>query len=245
MVRTPARPREFASRFHLLGAVDYDDCLSLQRRLAYDAVTRADGRIAVLICEHPPLVTIGRSGSRGDIRLTGDELTARRWDIRYVGRGGGVLLHGPGQLGVYPIVPLDWHGWSVGEYLRRLQAALQGTLAADLKIAVRPALPSHSLRGRAGVVAVIAAALRNGVTSHGAYLNVNPEMAGQVRIAPLPGERMSSVLSERPLPVRMEKVRAALVARLAAALGCDRYHLQTGHPLLAEQPPSDARELAA
>jgi lipoate-protein ligase B len=145
---------------------------------------------------------------------------------------------------IYPIVPLDWHGWNVGEYLRRLQAALACTLA-DLKIATRPALPSHSLRGRSGVLAVVAAAVRNGVTSQGAYLNVNNEMAGQGRIAPLPGERMSSVLSERPLPVRMQTVRAALVARLAAALGCDRHHLHTGHPLLADHPPSDARELAA
>ena len=42
------------------GTVDFEDCLSLQRRLAYDALSRPDGRIVVLICEHPPLITIGR-----------------------------------------------------------------------------------------------------------------------------------------------------------------------------------------
>ena len=71
---TSQRPREFAAHFHLLGCVDYEDCLSLQRRLAYDAVTRADGRMVVLICEHSPLVTIGRAGSRRDIRLTAHDL---------------------------------------------------------------------------------------------------------------------------------------------------------------------------
>ena len=57
-------PREVAVHIHLLGTVDFEDCLSLQRRLAYDALSRADGRIVVLICEHPPLITIGRGGSR-------------------------------------------------------------------------------------------------------------------------------------------------------------------------------------
>ena len=242
--KTAAKPREFAAHFYLLGTVDYEDCLSVQRRLAYDAVTRADGRIAVLVCEHPPLVTIGRGGSRAHVRLSGEDLTTRQLAIRYVGRGGGVVLHGPGQLAVYPIVPLDWHGWSVGQYLQRLQTALQGTLQ-ELKIQCHPAAASHSLRGRQGILAIVAAAVRHGVTSHGAYLNVHPDMRDQGRIEPLPGQKMSSVLSERPLPVRMQAVRATLVARLAAALGCERHHLHTGHPLLADLSLSDTRESAA
>src|SRR5687768_18555260 len=112
-------PREAAIHIHLLGLVDYEDCLSLQRRLAYDALTRADGRIVVLICEHPPLITIGRSGSRAQVRLTGAELASRQLAIRYIGRGGGAILHAPGQLAIYPIAPLDWHGWTIGDYLRK------------------------------------------------------------------------------------------------------------------------------
>lgn len=239
-----SRPREFAAHVHLLGTVDYEDCLLLQRRLAYDAVTRADGRIAVLLCEHPPLVTIGRGGSRAHVRLAGEELTSRQLAIRYVGRGGGAILHGPGQLAIYPIVPLDWHGWTIGEYLRRLQGAVQGTLR-EFKIAAEPSGFSHSLLGRQGVVALVAAAVRQGVTGFGAYLNVHPDMRDQARIEPLPGHRMSSILCERPLPVRMPMVRAVLVARLAAAFGCERHHLHTGHPHLADLTPSDARERAA
>jgi lipoate-protein ligase B len=145
---------------------------------------------------------------------------------------------------IYPIVPLDWHHWSVGEYLRRLQAAVQATLR-EFKIATSTAAPGHSLLGRQGVIALVAAAVRQGVTGFGAYLNVHPDMRDQVRIEPLLGRRMSSILCERPLPVRMQMVRAALVARLAAALGCDRHHLHTGHPHLADLTPNDARERAA
>jgi lipoyl(octanoyl) transferase len=239
-----ARPREFAAHFHLLGTVDYEDCLSVQRRLAYDALTRDDGRIAVLLCEHPPLVTIGRGGSRAHVRLSGEELASRQLAIRYVGRGGGAILHGPGQLAIYPIVPLDWHGWTIGVYLRRLQTALQAALR-DLNIASQAVEASHSLRGRHGVLAIVAAAVRHGVTSHGAYLNVHPDLREQGRIEPIKGLRTSSILSERSLPVRMQAVRATLVARLAAALGCERHHLHTGHPLLADLAPSPLRESAA
>jgi lipoyl(octanoyl) transferase len=248
MTRTSSQPIaklcEFAAHFHLMGCVDFDDCQSLQRRLAYDAVTRGDGRIAVLICEHPLLVTIGRNGSRGHVRLTGTELNARQLAVRFVGRGGGAILHGPGQLAVYPIVPLDWHGWSVGEYLRRLRTALHETLN-DLKIRTQLREGSFSLAGRTGVLAAVGVSVKHGVTLQGAFVSINPDMRDYARVEVAPGQTMSSILSERPAPVRMASVRAALVAHLAAALGCQRHHLHTGHPHLPDLPLSDARESAA
>jgi lipoyl(octanoyl) transferase len=241
---TTRKPREFAAHFHLLGCVDFDDCLTLQRRLAYDAVSRADGRIVVLICEHPPLVTIGRAGSRRDVRLNGAELAERQLQVRYVGRGGGAILHGPGQLAIYVVAPLDWHGVSVGAHLRRLQAALQAALA-DFQIRPQLAPGSYSLTGRTGVLAALGVAVRSGVAMHGAFLNVNPPMRDYGRVATLAGRGMSSLLSERPVPVKMTAVRAALVAHLSAALECERHHIHTGHPHLAELPASDLCEPAA
>ena len=212
--------------------------------MAYDALTRGDGRIAVLICEHPPLVTIGRAGSRAHVRLSGAELNQRQLEVRYLSRGSGAILHGPGQLAVYPIVPLDWHGWTVGEYLRRLQQALCSTLI-DLRIKPHAKEGSYSLCGRMGLLAAIGVSVKHGVTLQGAFINVNPEMRDQRRIDVAPGQTMSSILSERPAPVRMTAVRAGLVAHLATTLGCERHHLHTGHPHLPELPLSDAREHAA
>jgi hypothetical protein len=53
------------------------------------------------------------------------------------------------------------------------------------------------------------------------------------------GQAMSSLLSHRALPTKMTKVRAALVTHLAEAMALARYHLHTGHPLLAELPAHD------
>lgn len=239
------RLRDFPAHIHLLGRVDYEDCLSLQRRLAYDATSRADGRIVVLICEHLPLITIGRGGSRGHVRLTGSELKERELSIRYVGRGGGAILHSPGQLAIYPIVPLAWHGLVVGQYLRRLQTAL-AQLLMEFKVQPLEVAGSLALATRQGIVAALGVAVRGDVTSHGAFLNVNPELRDYGRVEAAPGQTMASLLSHRALPTKMTKVRAALVTHLADALELERYHLHTGHPLLADLPPEKfTRESAA
>jgi lipoyl(octanoyl) transferase len=237
-------PTDFPVHIHLLGTVDFEDCLSLQRRLAYDAVTRADGRIVVLLCKHPPLITIGRGGSRADVRLSGTELAARQLEIRYISRGGGAILHAPGQLAVYPIVPLESHGWSIGEYLRRLQKSLAGLLV-EFNVKPAPVPGSLALAGRSGVLAALGVSVRQGVTMHGAFLNVNPEMRDFGRVTVAGGQTMTSLLSHRALPTKMSKVKAALVTHLADALMLDRYHLHTGHPLLAELPAERTQREAA
>jgi lipoyl(octanoyl) transferase len=239
------RLREFPAHIHLLGRVDYEDCLTLQRRLAYDATSRADGRIVILICEHSPLITLGRGGSRGHVRLTGSELAARGLSIRYVGRGGGAILHAPGQLAIYPIVPLAWHRWTVGQYLRRLQTAI-AQLLLEFKVQPLPVAGSLSLATRQGVVAALGIAVRGEVATQGVFLNVNPELRDFGRVEVAPGQTMTSLLSHRALPTKMTKVRAALVTHLADALELERYHLHTGHPLLADLPPENlSRESAA
>lgn len=235
---------DFPVHIHLLGTVDFEDCLALQRRLAYDACSRADGRIVVLLCKHPPLITIGRSGSRAHVRFTGAELAARQLEIRYISRGGGAILHAPGQLAIYPIVPLDQHGWTIGEYLRRLQKAL-ADLLIEFNVKPAPVPGSMALAGRSGVLAALGVSVRQGVTMHGAFLNIHPEMRNFGRVEVAGGQTMSSLLSHRALPTKMSKVRAALVTHLAEALMLERYHLHTGHPFLTELPPDQHQREAA
>ena len=95
---------------HLLGCVDFDRAAALQERLVDEVADRDDGQIRLLLCEHPPVVTIGRAGSPAEVHYEADPLRQRRIEVRWVKRGGGCLVHLPGQLAVYPIVPLRWHG---------------------------------------------------------------------------------------------------------------------------------------
>lgn len=231
--RPTARPNEPALQAHLLGLIDYDTCLALQQRLVYEAAGRFDGQIALLLCEHPAAITVGREGSRAHLHLSEHELTSRQWHLRWVNRGGGCLLHLPGQLAVYPIVPLAWHRLTVGDYLDRLQAGILAALA-ELPFNGQTCPPRYGIWGRAGQVVAVGAAVRNWITYYGAYINVCPalHLFRGIESDAQGHTPMSSLAAERQRPVRMASVREAVVRRLSEALGCSRYHLYTGHPLV-------------
>jgi lipoyl(octanoyl) transferase len=234
---TPRRIEPSAAiETHLLGQIDYHRCLTLQHRLADDIATRNDGQIAVLLCEHPTLITVGRAGSAADVSLESGLLRTRQVESHWVNRGGGCIVHTLGQLAVYPIVPLIWHGFSVGEYLDRLQAGLLNALGElGIRGMTRPG--RHGIWGRTGQLVAVGAAVRNWVSYHGAFINVCPAMGlfRLIRTDPQENTRMSCLVAERGQAVRMTAVRAAVAGQLASALGCDRHHLHTGHPWLRKE----------
>ncbi len=218
---------------YLLGQIELRRCLQLQQQLVRQIGDRDDGQIALLLCEHPPVITVGRAGSPVEVASQSRMVQNGQIEVHWVNRGGPCMVHCPGQLAIYPIVPLRWHGFSVGEYIERLQAGIIEALD-DLSIRGRTPPGKFGVWGRTGQLAGIGVAVRGGVTYFGAYLNVNPAM-GLFRLVendPLREDRASCLMAERRSNARMPKVRAALVQRMADALGCDRYHLYTGHPLL-------------
>src|SRR5712691_2702948 len=76
-----------ALQVYLLGLVEFESALVLQRRLAYQVAGDRDGAV-LFLCEHPPLITVGRQGSRAHILCEPEELRARQWRVRWVNRGG-------------------------------------------------------------------------------------------------------------------------------------------------------------
>lgn len=225
--------------FHLLGCVPYDDCAALQRRLVAAAQATSDSRSVVLLAEHPAEITVGRRGSRRHVRLTSDELAARDLRVRWVARGGGCVLHSPGQLAIYPIVPLRARNWTLSEFRRRMHRAIVDTIHG-CGYDVTPTLPGAGVWGRSGALAASGIGESSGVTHHGAWLNVHPDSGDYASVDIVPPEcvapqvrtTMSSLLAEHRRPVRMATVRAAVVEHMASAFDCAAPHLLTGHPLL-------------
>ncbi|MCY2989254.1 MAG: hypothetical protein NTY19_15475 [Planctomycetota bacterium] len=236
--RQPDAPEPVLA-FHLLGQVSYDEALALQQHLVHDAAVSHTASVSVLFCEHPELITVGRRGSRGHVRMSGEQLKREGLALRWVSRGGGCILHSPGQLAIYPIVPLAVFGWSVRQYLQRLQQAVL-TAFSQLQVHGQTQPGRFAVWGQSGLLAAVGVAVRDEVTCHGAFLNVNPPMRRFAFVdAVAPDDvgvglktTMGCLLAERRTAVRMATVRAAFVECLAAAFGSDRYHLHTGHPLL-------------
>jgi len=225
-----------AMEAHLLGRIDFGRCLALQQRLVRKIAAWGDAQVRLLLCEHPDVVTVGRGGSPAEIRRDSRLIRTGQIEVRWAKRGGGCLVHTPGQLAVYPILPLRPHGFSVGEYLERLQTGIANTLRElGIRVSTRPG--QHGLWGRTGKLVAFGVAVRDWVTYHGAFVNVSPSLGlfRVVEAAPDPTARMSSLVAERQRPAKMTSVRAELIPRLAEAFGLDRYHIYSGHPWLVER----------
>ena len=217
---------------HLLGLLDFESALFLQERLLYEIAGREDTLGGLLICEHPPLITVGREGSRSDIRPDPHELEARQLKVRWVGRGGPAVLHSPGQLAVYPVLPLDRLNIGLSAFRRLLEEAVVD-VCSDGKIKAWRDSRQAGVWCRTGRIATIGAAVKRWVSHQGLFVNVapDPELADLVRY---PGRdpRVSSFAAEPSRRNSMHAIRSGLIHHLAGRFRYADYHLYTGHPLL-------------
>jgi len=215
----------------MLGEVDFEAALRFQRRLHYE-ISGDRTQTALILCEHPPLITVGRQGSRTHILCEAHELRARRWPVRWVNRGGGTLLHVPGQLALYPIVPLERFGLGLDNYLQRLVAVGLALLADfDIQGKIHSEAPGIRVGGR--LIAAAGVSVRDWVATFGLYMNINPalDLFRQVRWG---GHEppMTSLERERRGRVRPAFVRQRLVEHFANHFACGRQALFTDHPTL-------------
>jgi len=210
-----------------LGTVAYAEALERQRKCVEGVRTGAGGEILLLL-EHPPVVTLGRSARPDHLLESRESLAARGVEVHAVGRGGDVTWHGPGQLVGYLVVDLQARGRpDVHRFLRDLEAGLVeavgelgvagGALPGMTGVFVAPSQPPRKL-------ASIGVGLRGWVTCHGFALNVDPDLAGFDAIVPcgLRGVAMTSLARElgarapRDLPARArDAVARAFVQRFA------------------------------
>ena len=92
-----------------LGVLPYVDALILQRAVARARIAGAFDEDLLLLVEHPPVVTQGRSSKEQHLLASPALLAARGVELHEVERGGDVTFHGPGQLVGYPIIDLKRH----------------------------------------------------------------------------------------------------------------------------------------
>jgi lipoate-protein ligase B len=203
-----------------LGPTAYADGLELQRALV-DA--RAAGEIADLLLfpDHPPVLTVGRSGRAESLRLDRETLRHRGLEVFDVSRGGDVTWHGPGQLVGYALVDLAARGRDLHVFLRAMEESLIRVLAGyDIAAERSP--------GRTGVwvgerkIASIGIAVRRWVSYHGFALNVCPDLAAFDVIHPcgLHGVQMTSIAEQLGSRApALDSVRERTAREFATALG--------------------------
>mgnify|MGYP002623769727 FL=1 len=217
---------------HLLGTVEFDAALFLQERMVYELSGRNDAQGALLICEHPPLVTVGREGSRAHLRCSEEELRARMLDVRWLNRGGGCLVHVPGQLAVYPLLPLDRLGLGLAAYRRTLENAVIDACREQRVLAERDD-DRPGVFCRTGQIAHLGLGVKSWISYHGIFVNVAPILSwSKLAQGNGDGPAITSLQRERREPASMHAVRESLIRHVSARWGYERHHVYTGHHLL-------------
>jgi len=166
-----------------LRTMPYADALTLQRAVARARISGEIEQDLLLLVEHPPVVTLGRSSKERHLLASPALLAARGVELFEVERGGDVTFHGPGQLVGYPIVDLKPDRQDVHRYVRDLEEVLIRT-AADFGI------EAGRIKGYSGAwvgdrkLAAIGVRISRWVTSHGFALNVTTDLSGFDLIVP-------------------------------------------------------------
>jgi len=208
------------------GTIHYDEAFSLQLRLVEEVIHRGDGSLGyLLLLQHPPVITIGRSGSRDNILVGDEELQRRGIDVRESNRGGDVTYHARGQVVGYPIISLRPFGRDIHGYLRRLEGVIIAALAGYGIRATR-------IAGRTGVwvardeaaprkIASIGVAVRRWVAYHGFALNVSidPREFEIIRACGIEGVQMTSMERELGKPLDCDAVADTLCECFAGEFG--------------------------
>src|SRR5256885_14530028 len=107
-----------------LGLLRYADALTLQRDVARARIAGTIDDDLLLLVEHPPVITLGRSSKDAHMLATPEYLRERGAELFEVERGGDVTFHGPGQLVGYPIIDLKRHKQDLHWYLRQVEEVL-------------------------------------------------------------------------------------------------------------------------
>jgi lipoate-protein ligase B len=151
--------------------IGYARAYDLQKRIW---AQRVSGKIpdTLLISEHTPTFTAGKSGKMENLLIPIDELSKRGISLFFIERGGDFTYHGPGQLVVYPIFDLGGHGKDIQRYIHNLEEVVIRTLADFSIIAGRDEQHVGVWVGNQKIAA-IGVSIRRWVTMHGLAINVN------------------------------------------------------------------------
>jgi lipoyl(octanoyl) transferase len=194
-----------------LGRMAFADALALQEQLVADKRANQSSDVELLLLEHEPVYTIGRTPDQSSLRGAG-HLPHPLFPIN---RGGQATYHGPGQLVGYPIIDLRRCGQDLHRYLRWLEDLLVEMLGeTGIVAATRSGLTGVWVEDRK--IASIGVGVRHWITMHGFALNVAGDLSPFAQIVPcgIANVTMTSIEKEIGRAFSVEEV-AAIVEKIA------------------------------
>ncbi len=221
-----------------LGTMDYKSCWDLQQSL-FDALLAAktdktkpwadDVAGEVLLVEHPPVYTLGKSGHAENLLVSREVLEALGAQFYHIDRGGDITFHGAGQLVCYPILDLERLGIGLRAYIEALEEAVIETVGEYGIAAGRMAgasgvwIEPQSRRPRK--ICAIGVRSSRFVTMHGFALNVTTDLTWFQRINPcgFTDRGVTSIGAETGVEISMDEVKTLVIKFLSEKLNVKIY----------------------
>ncbi len=178
----------------------------------------------LLLCEHPPVYTLGKSGSMNHLLVPEEELEKQGTQFFKINRGGDITFHGPGQIVGYPIFDMDEFFTDVHRYVRCLEQVIIDVLLEYDLVGIR-------IKDYTGVwldqtddkplrkICAIGVHMSRWVTLHGFAFNINTDLGFFQQIVPcgISEERMTvtSLADEFGVQFDLEEVKQKLIEHFA------------------------------
>ncbi len=216
-LRRPVGARRPCLYVRWLGRMEFSPALAFQEEIV--GAKRHDPSLEdqLLLLEHEPIYTIGRTPDRSSLSATGltrgSELSAPHLPhpLYSINRGGQATYHGPGQLIGYPIIDLHRCGQDLHKYLRWLEQLLIDALAEyDISANRRESLTGVWVKNRK--IASIGVGVRHWITMHGFALNVCGDLSPFDHIVPC------GIANVAMTSMQKETGKAFTVAEIAGAV---------------------------
>jgi lipoyl(octanoyl) transferase len=162
-----------------LGRISYAEALALQEKIVAEKRADADVPDSLLLLEHDPVYTIGRTPDQTSLRGA----SHLPHPLFQINRGGQATYHGPGQLVGYPIIDLRNCGQDLHKFLRWIEELLIEFLTGcNIDARRRKGLTGVWVENRK--IASIGVGVRHWITMHGFALNVCGDLSPFAQITP-------------------------------------------------------------
>jgi lipoate-protein ligase B len=201
-----------------LGLTDLKTAWEFQKEI-FPAVRNINFASTLILCQHYPVITLGRKANRSNILVNETELNLKGIGICEIERGGDVTYHGPGQLIAYPVFDLSIIKKDINYFLRFLETVIIKTLFEF-------GVPGERLDGFTGVwfnkkkIASIGIAVRNWIAFHGLSINIKKDdLANFNLIRPCGMDiEMTSLESVLGRNIEINEVREGLIKNFREVL---------------------------
>lgn len=217
-----------------LGMTSYREVHKLQQRL--QTQRREGGGVdSLLLTEHRPVITLGRSHPEPSLRAPADVVASHGIEIVQTERGGDITYHGPGQLVAYAIVDLRAWECSVLDFVTGLEEAVIEVLA-DWGVPGERVARARGVWVEGRKIASVGLHVRRWVTMHGIAFNIDPDMSHFDLINPcgMSDIEMTSLSAEVGKQVRLGEVSDAFTFQFGRAFDCRLEAGQVGKKAAAE-----------